>query len=688
MQDLLSQLEASFATRKVSIAEFAESYEFCGRQLYPRQRLLLKLIFLEELTDEEEAVLNLWEAGGTGGREIVISPFMRERTQYLRDNGYPHFREVVMVGGRRSSKGFLTALCLAKKVYDLVQLQDPAKYYGIDSDKPIMFSCIAAAQQQAKEAQYTDFAGMVNSCNWLNKHNHIGKMQELEFSVYTDTDKRKLAAWKRQGRSVLKDTATIRGNALPANARTIRGNATMAYVFDEFAHFMQGESDQSDSEVYASAEPSLKQFGRAAMIFCNSSPYAKTGKFFERFEEAMATNNGSPLSNLIFTLQFPSWAMYEGWWADPLYKGARKCVVTSPDWEPFERKEDSELPFFTVDDQQGILIERNQEQSDPTKFKVETRGQWSEVVDAYLNPAAVDRMYEGRPNVDGKTYTPLKINTTDSTYEYQYRAHLDPSSTTAGFGFALAHVEELSIQGRTEQHVIFDIIKRWNPRDFQDEVIDWNTVIEEVLFVADIFRPTEITMDQHNSKYPIQTIQRELRLRGIGEVHVYEKTANIQGNWNRAEVFRTALYRNLVHAPSYTPVYPDLHHSSEELKYLQEIRTARVPRIEKQDSGPVTTKDMADCIMEITEALIGNTIAREVRGEMASSLRSGAMGGYGIGRDEQRGRGPLQDREGNEFYGRRIGEQGFPGARRSQGRTSPTRRPIGGKPVTRRLPGW
>lgn len=686
MQDLLSQLEATFKPRHVPITEFAESHEFAGRKLYPRQKLLLKLFFLEDLTDEEEAILDYWEAGGAGGTEITISPFMRERIKYLKDNGYKHFREIVLVGGRRSSKGFVTGLSLAYKVFQLVQLQDPAQYYGIDSEKPILFSCVAAAQQQAKEMQYSDFAGMVNSVKYFNKNRHVGKMQELEFSVLTESDKRKLAAWKRQGRTVLKDTSTIRGNALPANARTIRGSATMALVFDEFAHFMQGESDQSDSEVYAAATPALAQFGRDGMIFCNSSPFAKTGKFFQRFEEAMATDNGKPASNPIFTLRLPSWALYEGWWESPLYRGPKKCITVSPEWDPLRKNPDG-TNFYTVDDQQGIFIARDEEASDPIKYKVERRGHWAEVVDAYLNPASVDRMYQGRIHTDGVHYEPLKLNYTESTYEYRYRAHLDPSSTTAGFGFALAHVEEITVQGRTEQHVIFDIIKRWNPEDYQDGVIDWDAVIREVLYIADIFRPHEITMDQHNSKYPIQTMQRELRARGINEVHIHEKTANIQVNWNRAEVFRTALYRNLVHAPS-KDTHPDVHLSSEELKYLQEIRSSRVPRIEKQDSGPVTTKDMADCVMEVVEALIGNVIANEVRSDMAGGLRVGSPGGYGIGFNERVPYRPLTDQSGNAFYGARNGEQAFPGSKRSKGRTSPTRRPIGGAPVQRKLPGW
>jgi hypothetical protein len=47
--DLLEQVESSLTINKVSIQEFSESDQFCDKPLYPRQLVLLKLIFLEEL---------------------------------------------------------------------------------------------------------------------------------------------------------------------------------------------------------------------------------------------------------------------------------------------------------------------------------------------------------------------------------------------------------------------------------------------------------------------------------------------------------------------------------------------------------------------------------------------------------------------------------------------------------------
>lgn len=692
--DLLGSLEQSFNTKPISIVEFAESPKYCGRTLYPRQRLLLKLIFLEDLTDEEEAILDGWLAGGRGGNEIQICPSIREKRAWLKENGYKHFREVVLVGGRRCSKGFVTGLSMTKKVFDTIQLQDPNRHYGIDADKPIYFSCIAASQEQAKGMQYTDFSGMVNSCGALQRN--IYKAQELEFSLMTETDIRQIEAWKRAGRRVQKDTAKVRGNALPANSRTIRGSATMVYVFDEFAHFQQGESDQSDSEVYAAAVPSLAQFGRDAMIFCNSSPYSKVGKFYERFEIGMETGASDDAetpggANAILSLRFPSWALFEGWWEDPTYKGPKKCITVSPDWD-WNKKDDDGSPFYTLEDRQAIIIARQEEAEDPQKYKVERRGNFAEVVDAYLIPEMVERMFEGRPMVgeDGKLmldgdgrmmYEPLKTNWTDSTYLHEYHAHIDPSSTTAGFGFAMGHTEIIpGDDGRPEQHVVLDVIKRWNPKEFEDNVIDWEPILEELVWFCRNFRPATLTFDQHQSQWPMQWLRKELRRQGVGETRVFEKTANVQSNWNRAEIFRTALYQNLIHAPNDTG---DCAYGGLELKYLQEIKSGRVPRVEKQDEGPIQTKDIADCIMEVVEACIGHFINE--RSDLGNtSIHPGALGGYPIG-GGSRGQSP-RAADLSEHYSRRAGEQSFGGGGARRAGINPARRPFGGRPVPRSVP--
>jgi hypothetical protein len=707
MLDLLDQVEKNLARTKVGIVEFCESPEYCNKPLYPRQQVLLKLIFLEEMEGWEEDVLDYWINGGRMGSEIQISPNIRERRDFLRANGFSHFREVVLAMGRRASKGFVTGQALAKVMWDTHQLQDPGRFYGIDPDKNIYFSCVAGSEGQAKEFQYADFSAAVESCVAFQPY--IANSLETEFRVSTSEDMRRISQQKNRGGKMTKDMAKLRGKALAANAGTLRGSATMALVIDEMAHMIEGESKASADQVYGAATPALDQFGADGMIFCNSSPFSKVGMFYERHQEFnkvydpsmppgaqldpsevssdsdndQGEVNGAPYG---FSFRAPSWALFEGYKANPKYpKRWKKAITVSPDWShPLDPDYDAKKDTLSEDDHRRILVMRSEERANPEKFKVERRGMFAEVTDAYLNPAMVDRIFMGRPGRkdDGSIiYMGYETNYgfhANPTLN-RYKAHLDPSSTTAGFGFALGHSELLEdTMLRTSEHVVFDIVKRWNPKDFPGETIRWQTVIDEVMLYAKIFQPYEITFDQFQSVEPIQHMNARLMQEGLSHIRVYQKQGTSEQNWYRAEAFKTAINHGLVHAPAdvteMKPYGPD-----DELKFLQQKNTGgKNPKVEKQDVGPVQTKDMADCMFEVVNALIGNVMAQNMRETALSGVMApGSMGGYQIGGQQRPSLEQLHPDLAGYYSGHgRSGEQrrAGPGNPRSGPRTGAGRR--------------
>jgi len=199
-----------------------------------------------------------------------------------------------------------------------------------------------------------------------------------------------------------------------------------------------------------------------------------------------------------FALQFPSWALYDKWWVDPS-KRWKNAIMVSPDWPDQLEKEVEES---VLDLPSQIKREREQvaEGANRDTYKVEYRAQWAEVLDAYLDPAMVDAAFSGHLP-DGRL---LIMTRTGGTYLHDYKAHCDPSSTTAGFGFALGHIEEfpdatmrkdgkpLWPDGKA-RHVVFDIVKRWNPKDFPGETIHYPTVKEELLYYLKTFPISELT---------------------------------------------------------------------------------------------------------------------------------------------------------------------------------------------------
>lgn len=678
MQDFFTEISKNLAHKKVGIEEFCESSDYCGKRLYPRQLALLKLIFLEEMTGKEEDILNYWIKGGRTGREIVISPKIRERRDFLRERDYPHFREVVLVGGRRSSKGFVTGMAMAKKMYDTLQLHDPGLHYGIDPDKEIYFVCTASSQEQAKKYQYADFSSTIARCRAITENDHLTKLQELEFSVATDADKQRIMSLQSQGRKVGRDISKLRGVALAANASTMRGMAAMAVVMDEMAHMQQeGESAQTASSVYEAITPALAQFGKDAFIMCNSSPYTKIGKFYERYEDGLRIKDDKPLSPFMFTFQFPSWALFEGYkeHSSKYHPPYRKVITASPDW-------DLEVENLSPEDKDAVLIERDTERQDPDTYKVERRAEFAEIIDAFLRPEMVDRAYLGRPTRDGD-YISLKTNWSNPSFRHRYKAHLDPSSTTAGFGFSLGHIEELEdIEGRVKSHVVFDIVHRWTPDQFAEGVVDWEIVLRDIVNWIDLFQPYEITFDQFQSQAPIQWLNRWLREHNMSNILVYEKTATAQYNWNRANVFRTALYQDLVHIPGDTPA---ALWAGQELKHLQQVNTAgRFPRIDKQEIGPVQTKDIADCIMECTDALIGDIIGNETRASLGEiEPVFGAPGGFQIGRDARMDQSYAANRSSHSFAGMRPHTKAGPAGADQPSAADKVREQLGGLSAAR-----
>jgi hypothetical protein len=692
---LLDQVENSLAPKHISIIEFAESSDYCGKTLYPRQAVLLKLLNLEELTGEEEDVLDYWLKGGRNGTEIEISPNVRERVEWLRENDYPHFREAILVGGRRSSKGFCTGIQMAYVMWNCLQLQDPGAYYGIDPEKEIYFSCVAGSEEQAKEFQYADFSSTVTTCKSFDPY--IIKSLETELRIATETDLRRIHTEKAKGNRIQKDIARLRGKALAANAGTLRGSATMAICIDEMAHMIPGESKAAADQVYNAADPSLDQFGVDGMMFCNSSPYSKVGMFFDRFEAAKVKfDPDRPLDDVvvvgeegdidihelngdprIFTLQFASWSLFEGYQKSKHAKRLKWTLMACPEWDEDEKNEDG-TPYWNDKDITAIKAARSKEKQNPETYKVERRGKFAEVTEAYIPGGVVDKMFAGLPiewvsKMNPRTheqgplepvYAELATNDMGRVGEYgRHKFHIDPSSTTAGFGFAIAHPENI-VNGATmveEEHVVFDVIQRWQPQHFAGKVIDWHIVLPELVGFAELFRPFEITFGQHESLQAMQELDEKLRQKNYG-TRIFQPKETAELNWKRWEVTKTSMYSGYVHAPKDTE---DAKFAALELKFLQKQAGAgRWPRIDKQEMGPVQTKDMADCIAECVSTLIGNQIANRTRDRLThSALLGGSPGGYQIGLGSNPAVGGAGPPNISEYYSRRdekIGGGGNP----------------------------
>lgn len=301
---------------------------------------------------------------------------------------------------------------------------------------------------------------------------------------------------------------------------------------------------------------------------------------------------------LIF--QAPSWGLYEDW------HRAHKILGLG---YAFDKPPEPDLS----DERQ--IRERTR---DPVKFRVEKQGQFSEVVDQYLDSDKVDAMF-----VTPDWREPL-APVAYGTFDRKYRIHCDPGRTGANFSLAVAHLEDAppDEHGRVWPHVVFDYLHVWRPMDFPEDpethkrTIDYVQVHSDIEDIVSRFMSTEkISFDQWNSASFIAS----LRQRFMPDIRVAEVTFAEKENQVRCEKFKSALNLGWVHAYTDNFYLDDVSCLLElELKFLSE----KNGKVIRQETGPVTTKDLADAVMVVTVDLLHDALDRWSSGR----LTAGAFG--------------------------------------------------------------
>jgi hypothetical protein len=262
---------------------------------------------------------------------------------------------------------------------------------------------------------------------------------------------------------------------------------------------------------------------------------------------------------------------------------------------------------------------RRLERRNPDKFKVERRAQFASVIDAYLDEAQVDKMFEHplwRPNLQEQD---------SGKVMYAYRMHGDPSTTNANFGFAIAHLENAPCDGCGHQidpfeypapsphiceqdghiwpHVIIDKLKVWQPQNYAGHTIDYVSVGEEIdQYCQNFISTSKVSFDQWNSAGILSSLKRRFG----GRMRIVEQTFTKQENQRRCELFKSLLNLGWIH--SYRDNFFEESQSllEVELKFLQEKNGVVV----RQEFGPCTTKDLADSVMVCAVDLLKDALDR------------------------------------------------------------------------------
>lgn len=405
--------------------------------------------------------------------------------------------------------------------------------------------------------------------------------------------------------------------------------------YDEMAHMLMGTgSAKSGEEIYEAYQPSLRQFGIHRMTYIPSSPLTQIGKFYELYKQGSVLMNGQivndgqggidaeeELSRLVadpemLVIQLPSWALYKDYDRSHTIP-MRKPQLQRPGFARFGPK----IPRPMQPDPEGTgpdsLALRREEQRNPEKFRVEYRAQFASVIDAYLDPAMVDAMFD--PPEWREPLSPQSRGYLTRAY----RIHADPSKSVANFAVCVAHTEDAppDEHGDVWPCVIIDYLHVWRPEDFPADpetgkrsvdYVQINYELEQLL--RKFPSTTKMTFDQYNSPGLISALKRKFSPR----IRIGEVTFTKQVNHDRAEKFKSAL--NLGWIKSYRDtLFEDGQSLLEtELKFLTDTNG----RVDHQQFGPCTTKDLADAAMTVSVDLLHDALD-------LWSGRMSAAGAYG-----------------------------------------------------------
>lgn len=587
---------------------FVVGDRWLGRpQLYPRQATLLKVIFLREdlFTDYDYSVVAEWEESFRRTGNNGINPGILVRMRYLRLQGYSHFREVLLVLGRRAGKGYVSALAMAYVLWQFMAKGDPQAFYGVDRDKRLAAYIYAGKKEQARDNLWRDLANVIMGGPCFTKY--VNKPLGESLSVYAPHDFVRIRELQMRGIRPAADMATFTIVPKESTVMSGRGPSSFMLGFDEMAHVINaGGAARSAEEVYDAATPALDQFRKDAFIIDPSSPWQMIGKFYQNWENSLLIEDGEPVYPETMMLQLASWEIYHDWEIAheiPMFPEDFEGDLGEYGFEPHPGLIPLKGAIQVYDDAMKRL-----EKANPDTFAVERLSHWQATMDAYLNPDKIELMFSGWQGEE------LQMRTAGESLAMFYKGHADPSLSNANFGIAFAH-PEYDPDGTV--HCVFDYIGHWSPGDFPDHIIDYVDVQDQIWRLIQGFKPDEFTFDQWNTAPVIAELRRKVRnARFTKRVDISEKTATVKHNLERAENFKSALNQGWIHAPRYDQ-------AQLELRFLQ----FKNGKVEKQDAGPVQTKDVADCLFECVWTILGEQVSAFYNGSLSEFQLTGSMPG-------------------------------------------------------------
>lgn len=548
---------------EVDIITFTESSFYLNiKTLQPQQKFILKA-FYNVPFDTENKVICIksfpYDETGKFLTEAEYAQFLRnqKRCNFNDLDSVDEATELLLACGRRGGKTFISSIICAYEAYKLIIKDNPQAYYNMAEDEIIKIVNIASSGDQALELS-TQIQNRIFNSEWFLPYIASYNMQELNLRTKHDLAKMKKET-DRYGKP-LKDRSTVLIESLLCSARSSRGGSVIVALFDELAHFIDNEGNRGGKTVYNSLTPSGATFGKDSKIVSLSSPYVKSGVFYELYTASFEDN----------TIK----------------------MLNMPTWEMNPRIEFSFLQKRYKKDPEAFWTEYGAQFSTTITGFFKFPEKIHDCIDVLEYKDSFDE--EGQP----KKIAIYRPETERMTGRYRYYACVDPAIDNNGYAFALVHCERDNL-GRLI--VVVDRWRKWSVNDpeFADfDFIDIEFIDNYILDLAKKFRIEQIVYDQFESA---ASIQKFIKM-GLNAVKVHF-----------SRQYNMKIYKNLrsiIYDKRLSLLYN--YEGIQELVHLQEHKVGKKQFVvEAPKSGDVTTDDLAD--------VLANSITVAIENEMDTS---------------------------------------------------------------------
>jgi hypothetical protein len=157
--------------------------------------------------------------------------------------------ELIIAWGRRSGKTMMGSLFLSYGLYELLELPDPQRRFGLAPKSPIELDAVAKSGKQSKRTAFKQLKARIYTNPYFVHLEDIGMINVLAEEIRCPND--------------------VAVYSLNSNAGSSVGGTVYMLIFEELVKFDEGESTKSASENYESltgACATLAEHGAMSMV--------------------------------------------------------------------------------------------------------------------------------------------------------------------------------------------------------------------------------------------------------------------------------------------------------------------------------------------------------------------------------------------------------------------------------------